>query len=248
MTLKDPTAPRKCLRCGHEKPYDHFYASGHGNGRRRVCIRCVREADRAKAGFRRHPRYNARGEVWCNYCERYRSADHFRFVSFPSLPKPKYWAYCKDCTREIDRVRYHHSVSTSEGKAKVLESRYKRHRRQRETELRQRREFVLRAIETIRRRGFTISEVSRLSGISLTTLYGWQKHDKEPSRAAESRLAIVLCHTGHLPVGELSTYRRRLPHPELAFLIKRIAPELAKHPMRNSWKYGARDHERRKAA
>lgn len=98
------TAPRTCRRCGQTQPADHFSASGHGNGRRRVCIRCVRAAEAAKASRRRHPRVNARGEVWCNACQRYLPRDHFK--PHPSRPGAL-WPYCTPCVRIKDRARYH---------------------------------------------------------------------------------------------------------------------------------------------
>ena len=247
IRLIDPTADRTCRRCGQTKPYTDYTATGHGNGGRRVCIDCIKRHDarrRREAGSPvRHERHNARGEVWCNYCQRYRHAKDFK--PHPSRPG-KLWTYCRECVLEIDRIRYHAKVSTPEGRAQVMKGRNGRHRRQRRNELRERRGFVTRAVDTISRRGFTLSEISKLTGISLTTFYGWRK-DKDPSRAAEARIAIVLQATSHLPIGILPIKGRRNPHPELALVVKRIAPELAKHPMRDSWKYGRRDHQRKAA-
>lgn len=241
--LKDPAAPRTCRRCNQSKPFDHFYATGHGNGRRRVCIRCLNEEQRAKAGYRRHQRYNARGEVWCNYCQRYRHADTFK--PHPSRPG-KLWTYCRECTREIDRIRYRAKVSTPEGRRAVMAGRVERHRRLRQREVKDRSKFVESAVDTLLRRGFTLSEVARLAGFSVGIIYGW-RYGKTPSLAAENRLAIVLRETAHLPIGDIPTFRRRKPHPELAFLIKRLAPQLEPYPMRDSWRYGRRGRERRAA-
>jgi hypothetical protein len=189
-------------------------------------------------------RYDGRGNVWCYCCNQYLPADRFRWHEFPSK-KPGYWCYCRQCTRELDQMRYRASVSTPEGKAKVLEARYARKRRQRAKERRERRGFILNAVDILRRRGFTLKDISTLSGVSWTTFYGWFSGTRNPSEAAEARLAIVLRHTGHLPIGDERPYRRRTPHPEVAFLVKRMRPELDKHPMRSAWRHGRRE---RKAA
>lgn len=207
----DSMTPRVCRACERELPAEHFYASGTGNGRRRTCI--------------------ARGEVWCNNCARYLSAEEFK--RHPQRPHT-YWSYCKACVIEIDRMRYRAKAKTPAGQ-EATRRRGERHRRQMAAEYRARRMFVRDAIDTVRRRGFTISEVARLSGIAVPSLYAYLKDERRPIPAAASRMLLVLRATAHLPTGEAPPYRRQRPHPELAGLLERLAPEIARHPTRSAW-------------
>lgn len=232
---------RTCISCRHELPLDRFYASGHGTGRRRTCKRCLSEEgrrERRRAGAKiRHTRYNARGWVWCNRCQHYKPTEDFK--PHPSRPGTL-WSYCKPCVREIDRERYQRKTSTLEGAMADLEKRYERKKRQRTAERRERRQFVLHAIELLRRRGFTKAEIARLADTSLSSMWAWEtKPERKITPAMERRFGVLLRETGHLPLGE-PAFRRRLPHPEFEVIYQRVHRKVVAIPVRNAWKNGRR--------
>lgn len=232
----DPNAPRVCIQCKRELSAKHFYSSGHGNGRRRTCTFCLSEQAKTTSGYTRHKRYNARGEVWCNNCKTYQHADNFK--RHPQRPHT-FWTYCKPCVREIDRMRYRAKAKTPAGKESIRR-RVERKRAQSHREMTERKAFIAKAIELLGRRGFTVSEIAKLAGVGLTNVYKWRAMKHRPTPAVEARFAIVLRETGHLPVGPERAFRRRSPHPELASLLERLAPQIAPHEVRSGWKNGAR--------
>ena len=165
MSMNVTAELRTCQVCKRTLPLDRFYASGTGSGRRHTCSRCLNEQlgrERRASGAKiRHNRYNARGHVYCNHCEKYLPPETFK--RHPSRPHT-FWSYCKPCVRIKDRERYQKATSTIEGATRVLDSRLARKRRQRAAEQRERREYVVYAIHQLRLRGFTRAEVARLTG------------------------------------------------------------------------------------
>jgi transcriptional regulator with XRE-family HTH domain len=236
--LGKPLPPTKvCGRCKRELPRRMFRPTGRqcpASGERygaSICRGCEEQERRAAGVPKRHPRYNARGEVWCNRCERYQHADNYR--PHPNRPGTL-WSYCKACTIQIDRERYHRKKRTPAGWEQQDRS-IARKRERRAANRRDRRKFVKESMELLRRRGFTISEISRLTGISLTTIYQWPK-GATPSPPAANRIQVVVLETGHLKAGAVPEFRRRRPHPELEQLMSRIAPQLERFVTRSRWR------------
>jgi transcriptional regulator with XRE-family HTH domain/predicted Fe-S protein YdhL (DUF1289 family) len=228
---------RYCTSCHRHRPERDFFASGHGQARRRICTRCLHDQKRreriARGGRDRHPRYNARGEVWCNRCDRYQGAENFK--RHPSRPHT-YWSYCKVCTRELDRERYARKTSTLEGAQAVLDSRLARNRRQRRAEFAERRKFLKESIQLLRRRGLTKAEIVRLTDTTHGNLLNWERGaTKRPTKAVCDRFAIVVRETAELPLGE-PIHRRRIPHPAMSELLARCLPKVRAIPLRDSWK------------
>ena len=189
---------------------------------------------------RRHKRFNARGDVWCNKCQQYLPAHRFRFVSYPSMPKPKYWAYCNDCVRVIDRERYAKATSTLAGAERVLADRYKRKEKYRKHELADRAAFVDMALDTLQRRGFTYADICKLMGTSHGTLIQWREHRVRIVANVAKRFGVILLATAHIPTGERVIKGRRKANPHLPGLIAHLEPELARYPLRNAWSSGKR--------
>jgi len=200
-----------------------------------------KERYRGPAAYTRHKRFNARGDVWCNYCQQYLPAHRFRFVSFPSLPKPKYWSYCKECTRLKDQERYRQSTSTLASAEQVLAKRYERKKRLQTKVRSERVQFIDDAIHLLRLRGFTYADICKLMGCANGTLIQWRKHIGLPTLNTERRFGCILLATSHIPAGDAPASYRRLPNPHLPGLIQQLAPELAKYPLRNGWINGRRN-------
>lgn len=199
-----------------------------------VCSGCLERASRAAGVPVRHKRRNARGDVWCNHCERYLRPDAFRFVQYPSMPAPKFWAYCIACTQEIDRDRYHRTKFRIDKAAGAFE-RTKRKAGRRKQEYRERTKFVTGAIDTLRRRGFTKSEVAKLARVSMTQLYGWNEGTQRPTPAIEARFGELLVATSRFPLGDRPV-RRRIPHPELAAILAATDGLDVRYPVRDRWR------------
>lgn len=233
---------RTCIVCKRSLPQDRFYASGHGNGRRNTCTRCLNEAGarerRANGARIRHTRYNARGHVWCNRCATYLPASDFK--RHPSRPHT-YWSYCKPCTREIDRERYARKTSTMEGAQQVLDARLQRRRRQQANERSARKRWVMHCIEQLVQRGFTRAEIARLADVSVASLLAWidPKSKRRITSAVEARFSVLVLAAGDLPrIGP--QHRRRLPHPEYARIHATTIDEVRRHKVRNGWINGRR--------
>jgi DNA-binding transcriptional regulator YiaG len=232
---------RLCIACNRVKPANQFHVSGHGNGRKRTCIRCQHDAARreriARGGKDRHPRYNARGDVWCNRCERYLGAENFK--RHPNRPGT-YWAYCKPCTREIDRERYAKRTSTIEGAIAELDRKNQRKQRLTKERMAERRKFLKESILLLRRRGLTKAEIVRLTDTTFGNLLKWERGEMQrPTEAICRRFGVVVRATHGFPLGE-PAHRRRLPHPAMAELLAICMPQIEAIPVRNSWKNGGR--------
>lgn len=222
-----------CRECERRLPIRLFAPTGHyvaSLGRKsgdHTCRECRAKQRRAKGIPERHQRYDARGRVWCTNCKQYLEADHFK--RHPQRPHT-FWSYCKDCTRVLDRLRW-----TGDRQRRHNESRTRRQKQRTSLELRERRDFVADAIRLLGRRGFTLTDVSKLAGVSLTSVYEWRDKARRVTPNAAERFAVVLRATAHLPNGDQPAYRRRRPHPELEGLIARLGPELARYPLRSRW-------------
>ncbi len=242
MVATPAAATRTCLVCRRELDVDRFHRSGnHSAGRRRTCKTCIADAQRRTRRERgsaiRHPRYNARGDVWCNRCQRYQGAENFK--RHPSRPHT-YWSYCKVCTREVDRARYAKKTSTLEGALEVLEDHNRSKRRRMQREFAGRRRFLVDSISLLRRRGLTKAEIVRLTDTTFGNLLKWERGEcLKPTKAVCERFAIVVRESGALPAGE-PVYRRRLPHPAMGELLARCLPLVEAVPIRNAWKNGRR--------
>lgn len=191
----------------------------------------------------RRDRVNQRGEIHCCNCHAYLPANRFRWLHPPSWTKPRWASYCNDCQRELDRMRWR-----GERREKNNQSRLVRQRRQQQAARRERAGFVRDAIGTLQRRGFTKSEIARLAGFSVTAIFRWESGRNGPTTNVSHRLGIVLWETREYPLADAPAYRRRLPHPDLAMLLSRIAPQLAAYPLRDAWPTRRRNAELRRAA
>lgn len=213
--------------CQRPRAVDGGRCSLHRSGR--ICPR--RRPDR-------RPRINQRGEVLCHNCDRYLPADHFRWMDCPSIAKPRFWSYCYDCTRQLDRLRWRGERRERNNQTRII-----RRRRQQAAERTERQHFVTTSIDLLRRRGFTKAEIAKLCGVSWTTLLSWERGERRVTMNGSRRIGIVVWETRYLKAGPEPCYRRRLPHPDLAMLLARIEPQLAPYPLRSRW----RDHEEQAA-
>lgn len=223
-----------CRACKRRLPIRLFAATGHmvaSLGRRsgdHTCKIC-REKERRAAGTPvRNQRINAVGDVWCNACERYR--DPLNFRRHPQRPHT-WWAYCIDCTRELDRMRWR-----GERREKSNQVRGERQKQQQANERRSRRFFVTNAIELLRKRGLTKAEICRLGGFTWTSLLAWERGERRVTSNACQRFVILLRETQHLPTGATPAYRRRLPIPGFDNLVERVTPLIGQYPLRSRWK------------
>lgn len=231
------TEPKVCVTCNQLRPARAFRVSAatDRNGvpyRVRTCRDCEEKSRRAAGVPKRHQRRDARGNVWCNNCERYLHPDNFK--RHPLRPHT-YWAYCKACVIEIDRLRYRIKAKTPEGKA-AQSARTKRRAAQRKREQRERAEFVRDAITLLRRRGLTKSDISRAADVSLGNLLTWERGENRPDPSVAARLGELLRITADWPPTAEPAYRRRLPHPAADTLAAAMAPVIAAYPIRSRWK------------
>ncbi len=232
---------RYCIACHRHRPESDFHASGHGQARRRTCVRCLRDQERreriARGGKDRRPRYNARGDVWCNRCERYLGAEEFK--RHPSRPHT-FWSYCKPCTRELDRERYTRKMMDFDRAMAENERHNHRKRKRVAKEMAERRKFLKESIDLLRRRGLSKAEIVRLTDTTFGNLLRWERGEVgRPTKAVCDRFAVVVRESAHLPIGE-PEYRRRLPHPALGELLARCLPKVQAIPVRSAWKNGRR--------
>lgn len=231
------TRPRTCRACGHLRPARAFNV-GPTNRKTRVAYRkntCrdCEERERRAAGIpKRHVRRDGRGNVWCNNCETYRHPANFK--PHPCRPHT-FWAYCKDCTREMDRIRSRVRARTPEGKA-AERARTKLRSQRRKAAHVERRRFVQEAITLLRRRGLTKADICRLAQVAIQSVLHWERGERQVTPNAAARFGVLLLETAHLPIAAEPAYRRRHPHPELPRLITRVSPQLAALPLRTRWK------------
>lgn len=176
-------------------------------------------------------RMNARGQWLCVNCGAYRERYDFKC---PPSRKGLPWPYCRDCVRTLDRLRPKYWRGTPEWE-KDQARRARQQRAQARRERAERIQFVANAIDLLRRRGLTKSEVARLAGLSVGAMGVWERGERLPDPNVARRLGILLVETRHLPVGETPCCRRRLPHPELPALMACVAPRLAAYPVRTRW-------------
>lgn len=219
---------RVCVACGANLPIDRFYRSGrHTNGRRRTCAECMRRADdarrRAEGRPVRKPRRNSRGELRCSRCERYYPPERF----FPRSDRPgNYHTYCKDCMRAYDRERREQLLLRDPDAALAAQdARNERRNRARTRELRQRQAFVVHALSVLRRRGFTRTDISAITGCSHASQLAWERGTRQVTANVEARLAIALRETAHLPTAHTPKTGGR-EHPERERIAARCAPEI----------------------
>jgi hypothetical protein len=236
----DPTEThRACRVCHRRRPIDEFYRSGSSpNARRGTCRTCMADAAnrsaRARAVPVRHPRYNARGEVWCNRCQQYLGAESFK--RHPQRPHT-YWSYCMPCTRIIDRERYARRTRDLDRAIAELERHNQRKRKRSAADFAARRRFLVESISLLRRRGLPKAEIVRLTDTSFGNLLKWERGERHrPTKAVCERFAIVVRETGDLPAG-VPVARRRLPHPAMGELLARCLPKVQAIPVRDTWKY-----------
>ena len=230
-------APKTCRVCGLLRPARHFNV-GPTNPktgiayRKTICRDCAERERRSRGVPERHARYNHRSDVWCNNCKHYLPAA--RFKRHPLRPHT-YWAYCRECTRTLDRMRYRAKAKTAAGKA-AQSARIERRRRERQLDQAERRRFVRDAIALLRQRGLTKSDIGRIARVSIGSLLDWERAKRRPDPSIADRFAVLLRETADLPLGATPSYRRRKPHPDLEVLIARCAPDLDRYPIRTAWK------------
>lgn len=174
------------------------------------------------------PRFNTRGQVWCFDCWQYLDASRFRYVTYPSLGKPKYWSYCIECQRQKDRDRW------AERRKVENERRLIRQARDQQRARFERAEFAQKSILTLRKRGFTKAEIARLLDTSMTSILAWERRERRVTTAATNRIGILMAATAHMPLGE-PAYRRRLPHPEFDRIYAKTHQRIQAIPLRSRW-------------
>jgi transcriptional regulator with XRE-family HTH domain len=233
-------APKTCIVCGHERPTRAF-GSGPSNPktgvayRRRTCLDCEERKRRAAGIPKRHRRYDARGNVWCNNCKRYLSRENFK--RHPQRPHT-FWSYCKECTRALDRLRARNIRGTEQWEQNTRR-RVSQKRQQRSQEHAERQRFVQDAITLLRRRGLTKAEICRVADVSFGSLLAWERGERRILPNVAARFGDLLLTTADWLLAEEATYRRRLPHPRLPELFERMAPRIEQLPVRSRWKQAA---------
>lgn len=181
-------------------------------------------------GAGRPARYK-HGLILCHNCRRYLAPDAFRWQTCPSLPKPKYTAYCAPCQRALDRLRW-----TGERRDRLNARRVVNQRRQSKREQAERRRFVADAIGILRRRGLTQSEIARLAGVSCSSVAIWARGDRRATPAVAQRFGVVLRETGDLPATDVPPKGNRwCRHPRFAEAMARCAPQVMAIPVRSRW-------------
>jgi hypothetical protein len=231
------TDDKPCRTCGAVLPPKRFYRQPRNrSGLTGDCKSCYLAKRRTPGAPARRPRYNARGDVWCPAHDRGKGAflQPHRFKRHPLRPHT-YWAYCRDCTIEIDRLRYRAKSRTPEAQAQQR-ARTQRRAQQRKHRQRERRAFVAEAILLLRRRGLTKADICRLADVSFGGLLKWERDEVCPSPNVAARLSLLLRETAHLAAQPEPAYRRRTPHPETPALMARVAPRLAAYPLRSRWR------------
>lgn len=244
---------RTCAVCGQTLPLaGNFrprqdYVTRDGTVRvyyQRSCRRCANARQReyhtkARAPkYRRMVRFNARGDAWCPGCRHYLPVTRFR--PHPSRPGAL-WAYCVDCTRIKDRERY---AKTYLDDAR-WEAECARHtaakRARRAKEIAERREFVVKALDTLRRKGLAYVDIAELAGVHHQSFIVWRNlPERKISPAAAARIGTVLGAALDLPLGEYLPRGRRADPAVMAVLRQRCLPAVATlKPMRSRWREAA---------
>lgn len=177
------------------------------------------------------PRYDGHGNVYCHNCATYLPASAFAWRTAPSLDRPRYSSYCRPCQRMLDRLRW-----SGERRQRNNASRLIRQKRQQQREQRERREFVAHAITVLRRRGLTMTDISKLAGVSVEAVAAWERNRRQVTPPVAERIAVVLRETAYLPIGDTPAYRRRLPHPDLPRLLDRCRSQVERYPVRSRWR------------
>jgi hypothetical protein len=232
---------KQCRSCGRILPFRLFVPTGNyikSIGRKcgsADCRTCLEQQRRAAGVPKRMVKVNSRGEVWCSNCKRYLPSYDFRV--HPNAKKPdggngqKWWAYCKACCRELDRLRWRGERRERLNRQGVLNK-----RRRQQGEFTSRREFLAGAIELLQRRGLTISAIARIVDGSLTNIYKYrEKACHRPTKAVLARFERLLLLTMDWPHGE-PAFRNRLPHPKEVALTAVMQPTIAANPVRSRWK------------
>lgn len=242
---------RTCATCGQTLPLDgQFrrraadYTTRSGETKvyyARSCIRCQNAAQRAyqrkerPPKYHRMPRFNARGDAWCPHCQHYLPVT--RFKPHPSRPGAL-WAYCRECTRIKDRRRYA-TAYLDDAKWAVECARHTAAKRARRAkEIAERREFVFKALDTLRHKGLAYTDIAELAGISLVTFSAWRRDPRRKlSPAAAARIGAVLTAALDLPRQPTIVRNRRLDPALRAVLEERLAPVRPTFiPMRSRWR------------
>lgn len=232
---------KQCKACGQWLPIRHFAPTGNyikSLGRKRhdsTCRQC-RENERRAAGKPvRMPKEDGRGNVWCARCKRYLPAAEFK--PHPYQDRQKWWAYCKPCVLEIDRIRHFKKHSDPAAKRADNDRHNELRRIRRRNDFRERRDYLASAIDRIGRRGLTRSEIFRLTGINMGNLiaYAAKEINRPDPNTVERMMALDLA-TNEWPVGDAPAFRRRLPHPRLDELEAVMAPVRQRYPGRDIWR------------
>ncbi|HEY7119667.1 MAG TPA: helix-turn-helix transcriptional regulator [Tepidisphaeraceae bacterium] len=179
-------------------------------------------------------RINARGHIYCFNCKQYLPGERFTFAHYPSWNKSRYWSSCRECTNELDRLRW-----SGKRRADNNQQRLVRQRREHASARLERTRFVAGAILLLRKRGLTKTEIAQLADVSLSSILDWERHLRRVTPAVAKRFGVLLSETRHLPTGKEPCYRRRLPHPELGDLLQRCRPQVRAFPVRSRWKVAA---------
>lgn len=243
---------RTCVTCNQTMPLEpnfrrraNEYVNKDGTPRvyyQRSCKKCVYARQQAyrtgktPPAFHRMRRINARGDVWCPTCKSYLPSTRFRpHHTRASRLQP----YCMDCTRKRDRARYNRAMLDDARWKAECERRTAAKRIARAKEIAERREFVFKAIDTLRRKGLAYADIGDLAGISPQSFINWRKYpDRRISPAAAQRIGTVLTAAIDLPLGTGYLPRTRRADPAvLAMLRQRCSPQVATiKPMRSRWR------------
>lgn len=230
---------KQCRTCNRVLPFRLFVSNGSyvkSLGRKcgsTDCRDCLERKRRAAGIPKRMVKVNGRGEVWCPNCKQYLPSHQFKPHPYRNQPgkHQQWWSYCMPCCRELDRLRW-----CGERKERGTRRSIVNHRRRRQAEFADRREFLSSTIDLLQRRGLTLSAIARLTEVSLSSIYTYRAQARRrPTKAVLARFERLLLLTMDWPLGE-PAFRDQLPHPREAALVQAMAPTIAANPVRSRWK------------
>lgn len=213
---------KRCARCLQTKPLSDYYTQGKGRiagSRCKVCKR--REARELRDRKRGHtvnppPRRNEAGHYRCSACNQYKPREHF-------TGKVKVSCYCKPCKRSYCRDLYRMRMHDPEYAQRRRERQNARNREAAARGLNERRAFVKTSIRTLRRRGFTLADISAISGVSRHGLYRWRNGGGFVTVAVAQAFQVLMLATAAYPVGPTEKVKGK-PHPDRAAITAKVTP------------------------
>jgi hypothetical protein len=111
-----------------------------------------------------------------------------------------------------------------------------RQKRQQQAARTEKTDYAVNALLTLRKRGLTKADITRLTGLSLTSVLEIERRERRGTAPVVERLTLALLETAHMPTGKKPAFRRRLPLPGFGELVARVRPLMDAYPTRSRWK------------